>query len=109
MEVINQRRRSLWVEHLGEEDLAFMKRFMLASGSLKKMAAEYGVSYPTVRLRLDRLIEKIKIYDSDEVGDDFEKLLGALYADGKLNSETFRRLRQSYQSQKDDAYEDHRE
>ena len=39
---------------------------MLASGSLKDTAAVYGISYPTVRLRLDRLIEKIKVWDSQE-------------------------------------------
>ena len=50
-----------WVELLEEEDLAFLKRFVMASGSLKEMAQYYGISYPTVRLRLDRLIAKIKI------------------------------------------------
>jgi hypothetical protein len=51
----------MWFEHLSEEDLAFVKRFLLASGSLKELAEAYGISYPTVRLRLDRLIEKIRI------------------------------------------------
>ena len=44
-----------WLEYMSEEDLAFIKRFVLASGSLKDVAAGYGISYPTVRLRLDRL------------------------------------------------------
>ena len=47
-----------WIEDLEEEDLTFIKNFVLTSGSLKEMAAKYGVTYPTVRLRLDRLIEK---------------------------------------------------
>ena len=34
---------------------------MLASGSLKEVAHQYGVSYPTVRLRLDKLIQKIRL------------------------------------------------
>ena len=51
-----------WMSGLEEEDLAFIKRFILASGSLKEMAAQYGVTYPTVRLRLDRLIQKINPY-----------------------------------------------
>ena len=50
-----------WLNDLDEEDLVFIKRFLLASGSLKEMAGMYNVSYPTVRLRLDRLIQKIKI------------------------------------------------
>jgi len=50
-----------WLTHLDEEDVNFIKKFLLASGSLKEIAKEYEVTYPTVRLRLDRLIQKIKI------------------------------------------------
>ena len=56
-----------WMEQSGEEDLAFIKRFILLSGSLKDLAEAYKVSYPTLRLRLDRLIEKIKILDSQGI------------------------------------------
>ncbi len=49
-----------WLAKLDEEDVAFIKRFVLSSGSLKEMARQYEVTYPTVRLRLDRLIDKIK-------------------------------------------------
>ena len=45
-----------WVEALDEEDFRFLQRFLLSSGSLKGLAQEYGVSYPTVRSRLDRLV-----------------------------------------------------
>ena len=55
------RTNKTWIEFLSEEDLAFVKRFILASGSLKAVAREYRISYPTVRLRLDRLIQKIKV------------------------------------------------
>jgi hypothetical protein len=50
-----------WLDFLEEEDLAFIKRFILVSGSLKDLASAYGVSYPTLRLRLDRLIQKINL------------------------------------------------
>ena len=53
-----------WVDALEEEDLWFIKRFVLASGSMKELASGYGISYPTVRLRLDRLIQKIKLLDA---------------------------------------------
>lgn len=53
-----------WMAALEEEDGVFIKNFILASGSLKEMAAQYGVTYPTVRLRLDRLIQKIHISES---------------------------------------------
>lgn len=81
-----------WTDQLGDEDLAFLKRFVLASGSLKDLAAAYGISYPTVRLRLDRLIGKVKLLDSQETTSAFERILRTAYADGRLDMETFRRL-----------------
>ena len=33
-----------WMADLDEQDLTFVKRFLLASGSLKEVAAQYGVS-----------------------------------------------------------------
>jgi hypothetical protein len=81
-----------WTETLSDEDLAFIKRFVLASGSLKAAAQAYGVSYPTVRLRLDRLIEKIKILDSEEIASDFERLARAKHADGAIDITTLKEL-----------------
>ena len=54
----------VWMAELEDEDLTFIKKFILASGSLKEVAALYGVSYPTVRLRLDRLIQKIQLTET---------------------------------------------
>jgi hypothetical protein len=81
-----------WYERLDDEDKAFLKRFTLASGSLKAVAAEYGISYPTVRLRLDRLIEKIRIYDDHEIRSEFERTLRARYAEGKIDMPTMKEL-----------------
>ena len=50
-----------WMSNLDDEDMTFIKRFLLASGSMKEVAAQYGVSYPTVRLRLDFDTAKILI------------------------------------------------
>lgn len=44
----------------------FIKNFILSSGSLKKVAKDYEVTYPTVRLRLDRLISKIQIHSNNQ-------------------------------------------
>ena len=85
---------------MDEEDLAFVKRFILLSGSLKDLAEAYKVSYPTLRLRLDRLIQKLKILDNERVEDSFERLLRAQFADGKLDTGTFRQLLAEYQKQK---------
>ena len=89
-----------WMDSLEDEDLAFIKRFILFSGSLKDLADAYGVSYPTLRLRLDRLIDKIKILDSQKIEDDFERQLRAQFADGKLDSPVFKKLLSAYQEQK---------
>jgi len=81
-----------WIELLEEEDLAFLKRFVLASGSLKELAQAYAISYPTVRLRLDRLIAKIEIFDSQRSMSDFERTLRGLHVDGKIDLPTLKTL-----------------
>jgi len=89
-----------WVDLLEEEDLAFLKRFVLLSGSLKDLAGAYDVSYPTLRLRLDRLIDKIKFLDDQKIEDHYERLLRAQFADGKFDGATFKQLLTAYQQQK---------
>ena len=81
-----------WFATLSDEDVSFIKRFVLASGSLKDLAKAYGITYPTVRLRLDRLIEKIKILDNQEIVSEFERTLRARYAEGKVDMETLKAL-----------------
>lgn len=81
-----------WTDHLSQDDLAFLRRFVLASGSLKKTAQAYGISYPTVRLRLDRLIQKIEIIEDESVQSPFERQLRLAYAEGRIDAETLREL-----------------
>lgn len=88
---------SIWLEKLSDEDVSFIKRFLLASGSLKELAKGYGISYPTVRLRLDRLIEKVKVLDNEEIASEFERTLRARYAEGKLDMETLKVLLEAHQ------------
>ena len=87
------------MEYLTDEDLMFIKRLILASGSLKDVAGTYQISYPTVRLRLDRLIEKIKVVDSVEPMGRFERTLRAAYADGKLDANTLKTLLSAYREE----------
>ena len=91
--------RQDWIEGLSDEDRAFIKRFILASGSLKELANVYGISYPTVRLRLDRLIEKVKIRDSQTVKSEFERALRVLYVEGKLDAATLNRILQAHRNE----------
>ncbi len=81
-----------WLEALEEEDMGFLRRFLLSSGSLKAMAEEYGVSYPTVRGRLDRLIAKVRIAEDAKPADPFERRLRLLVADAKVPSALAREL-----------------
>jgi hypothetical protein len=45
---------------LTPEDQALVVSLIKTSGSLKDMAREYGVSYPTIRNRLDELIKQVE-------------------------------------------------
>lgn len=42
---------------LNAEDRKFVLDFVLCSGSLKQMASQYSLSYPTIRNRLNAIIE----------------------------------------------------
>lgn len=45
---------------LSPKEQEFILQFFLASGSLKEMASQLGISYPTVRNQLDDMIQHIK-------------------------------------------------
>lgn len=76
----------LWFVHIEEEDRQFVKRLVLASGSLKQLASEYGVSYPTIRLRLDRMIDRIRLVDDLPSDDPFEARVRVLVANGDVSA-----------------------
>jgi hypothetical protein len=42
------------------EHQRFIEMFVLAGGNLKEIAEQVGVSYPTVRSRLDKVIETLR-------------------------------------------------
>ena len=84
-----------WMANLEEEDVAFIRKFILASGSLKEVAGEYGVTYPTVRLRLDRLIQKIRLSD-DVAAEPYVTLIKRLAVNDKLDFDTAKLLISEY-------------
>lgn len=88
-----------WMTGLEEEDVSFIKRFILASGSLKEVAAQYGVTYPTVRLRLDRLIQKIRIGE-DTAADPYIATIKRLVVNDKLDFDTAKLLIAEYKRTK---------
>ncbi len=58
---------------LPADDQVFILDFMKASGSLKEMAKLLGLSYPTVRNRLDEIIERVKLAENPEENNGKEK------------------------------------
>lgn len=55
-----------WFLKLSTEDQEFVKQLVLSSGSLKQLAKIYDVSYPTVRTRLNMVIQTINLIDSKQ-------------------------------------------
>lgn len=90
-----------WLAHFSDEDLAFVRRFLLNSGSLKALARDYQVSYPTIRLRLDRLIAKVRLIESRERDTDFERALRLQYAEGNLTDRAFDQLLAAYRRERE--------
>ena len=88
-----------WLQELSEEDRAFIKRFILASGSLKALAKQYQVSYPTLRIRLDRLINKIKVFDDPENRDPFRKKIQSLAAEGQISTAVAKEIINVYEKE----------
>ncbi|HQY87134.1 MAG TPA: DUF2089 family protein [Tepidisphaeraceae bacterium] len=88
-----------WLQCLDDDDRQFLKRFVLASGSLKELAEGYGVSYPTLRARLDRLIEKVKVAEDERIVDPFERKLRLMVSDGKVAAPTARELLAAHRTQ----------
>jgi hypothetical protein len=58
---------------LGPDEQAFILDFMKASGSLKEMAKLLRLSYPTVRNRLDEIIERVKLVENPDKNNRKEK------------------------------------
>lgn len=90
----------VWMSELEDQDLTFIKKFVLASGSLKEVAALYGVSYPTVRLRLDRLIQKIQLNDRQEE-EPFAAFIKGLAVDARIDLETAKLILDKYKTEKE--------
>ena len=88
-----------WIVNLDDEDVSFIKRFLLASGSLKEMARQYEVTYPTVRLRLDKLIQKIRISEDTE-SEPYIALIKKLAINDKLDFDTAKILISEYKKVK---------
>ncbi len=70
---------------LSREDLDLIMELVLQSGSLKDLATAYGVSYPTIRLRLDRVISRLKELKEGRPLDPLSELLAELVQRGEVS------------------------
>ena len=98
MEGVEMASKYSWIQMLDDEEIDFIKKFILNSGSLKELGKSYSVTYPTVRLRLDRLIQKIKINDSVEK-DSSIQLMKSLAIDEKIDINTAKVLIKEYRKE----------
>ncbi len=89
-----------WLLALEPEDVTFLKNFVLKSGSLKEIARLYEVSYPTVRLRLDKLIQKIELSDQKKE-EPFAAFIKGLAVDSRIDLETAKLIIDKYKQEKE--------
>ena len=99
MDFVNQ---NPWADHvlasLPREDLDLIAELVLQSGSLKELASAYGVTYPTIRLRLDRVIERLRNSVNGKKPDPLKELLARLVERGEMSASGARSVRDLVQS-----------
>lgn len=71
-------------EALEPPDQELALRLVLCSGSLKELAKHHGVSYPTIRQRLNRLIERLQALQEGEPRDPMAEKLADLVERGEM-------------------------
>ena len=84
---------------MDETELNFIKNFVLASGSLKRMAQEYGVTYPTIRSHLDAVIKKIELGEQAEE-DEYVKLIKGMAIEGSVEFDAAAVLIREYKNRR---------
>ncbi len=85
---------------LSPEELDFVLRLVMASGSLKELAHAYRVSYPTIRARVDRLIARLQQLINGLPTDPMNELLADLVERGEMTYSAAVGVRDLYRKQK---------
>jgi hypothetical protein len=91
--------RPEWVDGLSSDELRFVERFVLCSGSLKALAKEYQVSYPTLRQRLDAVIERLQSFQSETQDGPFKQKLRQMLRDGAISIDAARQLAAAFEEE----------
>lgn len=53
-------------DYLSDEDLKFVETFLRCRGNIKEMERALGISYPTVRSKLDGVLKRLGLFDPEE-------------------------------------------
>ena len=91
------------LNRLSADDQNMIAAFVLVSGSIKDLAREYGVSYPTMRHRLDGLIERLRKHVEGRENDPMNDHLAELISQGLLNPVAARSIRELHRRAMDSA------
>jgi hypothetical protein len=78
---------------LPREDLDLIMELVLKSASIKDLATSYSVSYPTIRSRLDKVIERLQRIVEGRKPDPLTDLLATLVERGEMTAGTARTIR----------------
>lgn len=77
---------------LPEEQVAFVETFLKCRGNIKEVERELGISYPTVRSRLDKVIARLGLGEDEQKMSRVE-ILAALERDEMKPEEAVQALR----------------
>jgi hypothetical protein len=58
---------------LSKEQMSLLESFLRSRGNLKEMERELGISYPTVRGRVDALVRALGLAEGDEADDELDE------------------------------------
>lgn len=75
---------------LSDEDMNFVLTFLKCRGSIKEVEKEMGISYPTVRGKLDGVIKRLGLAESmsqEEIKEERKKIFDRLN-DGEITAES---------------------
>lgn len=90
-----------WFLKLEHEDQEFVKQLVKASGSLKELAKIYQVSYPTVRVRLNKIIQHIDLIEQQGKSS-FETKIMEMVINDELPLNLAKKILADYQEEKDE-------
>lgn len=85
---------------LAREDLDLIVELVRKSGSIKDLAETYSVSYPTIRGRLDRVIERLEGVLAGKRPDPLAELLARMVERGEVSAPAARAIREAVRAEK---------